>query len=108
MKSQLDLLFYFFLVLGYIFVSIAAKSLGKRIGKVTNQQMKKAGTLNSYLMVILKNHKLAKIFQRENYEQERANKLIEDLKETSQKIIKIVYFIDLCLRHGKFFLILDK
>ena len=48
--------------------------------------MKKAGTLNSYLMEILKNHKLAKIFQRENYEQERANKLIEDLKETAQKI----------------------
>ena len=66
--------------------SVAAKSLGKRIGKVTNQQMKKAGILNSYLMEILKNHKLAKIFQRENYEQERANKMIEDLKETSQKI----------------------
>jgi len=66
--------------------SFAAKSLGKRIGKVTNQQMKKAGTLNSYLMEILKNHKLAKIFQREKYEQERANKMIEDLKETAQKI----------------------
>ncbi len=66
--------------------SVAAKSLGKRIGKVTNQQMKKAGILNSYLMEILKNHKLAKIFQRENYEQKRANKMIEDLKETAQKI----------------------
>ena len=66
--------------------SVAAKSLGKRIGKVTNEQMKKAGRLNSYLMEILKNHKLAKIFQRENYEHERANKMIEDLKETSQKI----------------------
>ncbi len=66
--------------------SIAAKTLGKRIGKVTTQQMKKAGILNSYLMEILKNHKLAKIFQREGYEQERANKMIEDLKETSQKI----------------------
>ncbi|MFL2901413.1 MAG: ABC transporter ATP-binding protein [Candidatus Pelagibacter sp.] len=66
--------------------SIAAKSLGKRIGKVTSQQMKKAGVLNSYLMEILKNHKLAKIFQRENYEQQRANKLIEDLKTTSKKI----------------------
>ncbi len=66
--------------------SIAAKSLGKRIGKVTNQQMKKAGVLNSYLMEILKNHKLAKIFQREKYEQGRANKMIEDLKETAQKI----------------------
>jgi len=66
--------------------SIAAKTLGKRIGKVTTQQMKFAGILNSYLMEILKNHKLAKIFQRENYEQERANKLIEDVKETSRKI----------------------
>jgi len=66
--------------------SFAAKTLGKRIGKVTTQQMKFAGILNSYLMEILKNHKLAKIFQRENYEQERANKLIEDVKETSRKI----------------------
>ena len=66
--------------------SVAAKTLGKRIGKVTTQQMKRAGILNSYLMEILKNHKLAKIFQRENYEQERANKLIEDVKETSKKI----------------------
>ena len=53
--------------------SVAAKSLGKRIGKVTNLQMKKAGILNSYLMEILKNHKLAKIFQRENYEHKRAD-----------------------------------
>ena len=66
--------------------SVAAKSLGKRIGKVTNEQMKKAGRLNSYLMEILKNHKLSKIFQREDYEYERANRLIEDLKKTSQKI----------------------
>lgn len=66
--------------------SFAAKTLGKRIGKVSTQQMKFAGILNSYLMEILKNHKLAKIFQRENYEQERANKLIENVKETSRKI----------------------
>ncbi len=66
--------------------SVAAKSLGKRIGKVTNLQMKKAGLLNSYLMEILKNHKLAKIFQRENYEHKRADDMIEDLKETSKKI----------------------
>ena len=66
--------------------SIAAKTLGKRIGKVTNQQMQRAGILNTYLMEILKNHKLAKIFQRENYEQLKANKLIEDVKETSRKI----------------------
>ena len=51
--------------------SVAAKSLGKRMGKVTNQQMKMAGLLNTYLMEILKNHKLAKIFQRENYEKKK-------------------------------------
>ena len=33
---------------------IAAKTLGKRIGKVTMQQMKHAGILNSYLMEIFK------------------------------------------------------
>ena len=66
--------------------SIAAKTLGKRIGKVTDQQMKRASILNSYLMEIFKNHKLAKIFQREKYEQNRANKYIEDVKESSKKI----------------------
>jgi subfamily B ATP-binding cassette protein MsbA len=66
--------------------SVAAKSLGKRIGKVTTQQMDYAGFLNSYLIEIFKNHKLAKIFQRETYEQERANRYIEDLKKSSRKI----------------------
>ena len=66
--------------------SLAAKTLGKRIGKVTTQQMSRAGILNSYLMEIFKNHKIAKIFQRERYEQERANKYIENVKESSRKI----------------------
>ena len=66
--------------------TLAAKSLGKRIGKVTEQQMKRAGILNSYLMEILKNHKLAKIFQKESFEQIRAHKFVEDVKETSRKI----------------------
>jgi|TARA_B110000444_G_scaffold240323_1_gene255565 ATP-binding cassette, subfamily B, bacterial MsbA len=66
--------------------SFAAKTLGKRIGKITTQQMRRAGILTSYLMEILKNHKLAKIFQRESFEQERANRLIDNLKEDSKKI----------------------
>ena len=51
----------------------AAKSRGKRIGKVTNKQMKKTGTLNSYLMEILKNQRIDKIIHREKYEKERTN-----------------------------------
>lgn len=48
--------------------SIAAKSLGKRVGKVTTQQMTIAATLNSYLIEIFKNHQLVKIFQKEIHE----------------------------------------
>ncbi len=70
--------------------SVAAKSLGKRIGKVSTLQMKRAGILNSYLMEILKNHKLAKVFQNEKYEIERADKLLENVKEDSKKI-NIIY-----------------
>jgi subfamily B ATP-binding cassette protein MsbA len=69
--------------------SIAAKTLGKRIGKVTTQQMTEAANLNSYLIEIFKNHKLMKIFQKEEYEKKRANKYIENLKERSRKITEI-------------------
>ena len=66
--------------------SIAARTLGKRIGKVSTQQMQRAGLLTSYLIEIFKNHKLIKIFQKENYEKKRANDLIHTLKEASRKI----------------------
>ena len=66
--------------------SFAAKKLGKRMSKVTTEQMKKAGILNTYLIEIFKNHKLMKIFQQENYEKSRAEKYINNLKETSKKI----------------------
>ena len=69
--------------------SIAAKTLGKRIGKVTTQQMSDAGVLNSYLIEIFKNHKLTKIFQKEEYEKKRANEYIYNLKEKSKKIMEV-------------------
>ena len=66
--------------------SFAAKTLGKRIGKVTTQQMERAGILNSYLIEIFKNHKLTKIFQNEIYEKLRVKKYINELKESSRKV----------------------
>ncbi len=66
--------------------SIAAKTLGKRIGKVTTQQMEHAGALKAYMMEIFRNHKLTKIFQKENFEKRRAAELIEKAKESSRKI----------------------
>ena len=66
--------------------SAAAKKLGKRVEKVTTQAQEKSGFLTTYLIEIFKNHKLIKIFQRENYENLRADKHINDLKEKEKKI----------------------
>jgi len=65
--------------------SIAARTLGKRIGKVANQQMNKAGILSTYLFEVFKNHQLTKIFQKEDYEIERADNFLESMKETQKK-----------------------
>ena len=65
--------------------TFAARNLGKRIGKVSTEQMQKAGVLTTYLMEIFKNHRLIKIFQSEKYENLRAEKYINELKEKSKK-----------------------
>jgi subfamily B ATP-binding cassette protein MsbA len=69
--------------------SFAARTLGKRIGKVAHQQMFKAGILNTYFIELFKNHKLIKIFQQEKYENERAEKFINEVKEKGKKIATI-------------------
>ena len=69
--------------------SLAAKSLGKRIGKISTQAMEKAGTLNSYLIELFKNHRMIKIFQKEEYENKRANIHLEELKEMGKKIMTV-------------------
>ncbi len=66
--------------------SISAKTLGKRISKVTTEAQEKSGFLTTYLVEIFKNHKLIKIFQKENYEKERADKHLTELKNKNQKI----------------------
>ena len=71
------------------FASIVAKKLGKRVLKVTTEAQEKSGDLNKYLIDIFKNHKLIKIFQRENFEKERSEKFVNDLKEKSIKIASV-------------------
>ena len=66
--------------------SIAARSLGKRIGKVTIEAADRTGALTSYLLEIFKNHKIIKIFQKENYEFKRTEHFINELKN---KVVKI-------------------
>jgi len=69
--------------------TLAARTLGKRIGKVATEQMLRAGILNTYLIELFKNHKLIKIFQQEKYENTRAEKFINDVKEKTIKIATV-------------------
>ena len=66
--------------------TIASKSLGKRMSKVTTQAQEKSGILLSYLNELFKNYKLIKIYQKEKFELERAGKFINSFKNTVQKI----------------------
>ena len=66
--------------------SISAKTLGKRVGKVVTEAQEKSGFLTTYLVELFKNHKLIKIFQKENYEKNRADHHLTQLKEKNQKI----------------------
>ncbi len=66
--------------------SIAAKTFGKRVGKVTTEAQQKSGFLTTYLVELFKNHKLIKIFQKEDLENLKANEHLEQLKNKSKKI----------------------
>ena len=69
--------------------SITAKKLGKRMGKVATEAQEKSGDLNKYLIDLFKNHKVIKIFQRENFENKRSEKFVDDLKKKSIKIATV-------------------
>ncbi len=65
---------------------ISSKILGKRVRKVTTEAQEKSGFLTTYLVELFKNHKLIKIFQKENYENERADHHLSELKNKNKKI----------------------
>ena len=65
--------------------TFAAKNLGKRISKVSIEAQEKSGDLTKYLIELLSNHKLIKVFQKEDYETKRSTKFINDLSEKLMK-----------------------
>jgi len=65
---------------------MASKTLGKRVGKVVTEAQEKSGFLNTHLIELFKNHKLIKIFQREDYESKRTDGHLDQLKEKNIKI----------------------
>ena len=70
--------------------STAARSLGKRMGKVTTQAQEKSSFLTKYLVELFKNHRLTKIFQKEQYEKNRADNYLDQLKEKNKKIGHVI------------------
>ena len=65
--------------------TIAARSLAKRITKISEQMLDKTGIFNTHLVEIFKNHKLIKTFQTEKYEKQRAIFRLDELKEKVKK-----------------------
>jgi len=66
--------------------SITSRTLGKRINKVTTEAQEKSGDLTTYLVELFKNHKLIKIFQKEDFENIKSGKYLSELKEKNKKI----------------------
>ena len=70
--------------------STAARSLGKRMGKVTTEAQEKSSFLTKYLVELFKNHRLTKIFQKEKYEMNRAEDYLNQLKQKNKKIGHVI------------------
>ena len=70
--------------------SFASKSLGKRMHKVTTQAQEKSGFLTAYLVELFKNHKITKIFQKENFEINRADGHLDLLMQKNKKITTVL------------------
>ena len=70
--------------------SIASRTLGKRMGKVATEAQEKSGFLTSYLVELFKNHKITKIFQKENFETRRADGHLDQLMQKNKKITTVL------------------
>ena len=102
MKDSLTLIFLLFVMFyqnwklalfAIIMMPLAgglAKSLGKRIGKATSKAGKSSGNLATFLSEIFKGSKMIRIYQKEEEEKNKANKVIDDLVEKNIKIGSVI------------------
>jgi subfamily B ATP-binding cassette protein MsbA len=67
-----------------------AKSLGKRIGKATTAAGESSGNLTSFLNEIFRGSRMIRIYQKENFENEKANLFINKLVKDNIKIGSIL------------------
>ena len=66
--------------------AIVAKSLGKRLGKVTTESTEVSGKLSSFLSEMIKGSRMIKIYQQENFEFDRSKSMLRLMMEKHIKI----------------------
>jgi len=66
--------------------AFVAKSLGKRMGKVTTESAQLSGKLSTFLSEMIKGSRMIKIYQQENFESDRSKKILKLLWEKQIKI----------------------
>ena len=79
-----------FAILMMPLAAIFAKSLGKRIGKATGEAGEIAGRLTSFLSEILKASRMIRIYQKEESENDKSNKVMNELVAKNIKIGSIM------------------
>ena len=67
-----------------------ARNLGKQVGKATIKASQVSGNLVSFLADIFRGSRMIRIFQKESYESENAQKVITDLVDKNIKISAIM------------------
>tara|TARA_B100001123_G_C15323240_1_gene1028641 strand:+ start:1152 stop:2900 length:1749 start_codon:yes stop_codon:yes gene_type:complete len=66
--------------------ALVAKSLGRRMGKVTTESAQISGKLSSFLSEMIKGARMTKIYQQENFEFDRSKTILTQLMEKQIKI----------------------
>jgi len=70
--------------------AIVAKSLGKRLGKVTSQSAEVSGRLSSFLSEMIKASRMIKIYQKEKFEFDRSSNILKLFMEKQIKIASVL------------------
>ena len=70
--------------------AILAKSLGKRLGKVTTESAEVSGKLSSFLSEMIKGSRMIKIYQQEKFESERSKKILKNYMQKQIKIASVI------------------
>ena len=79
-----------FAVLMIPLAAFFAKSLGKRMGKITTQAAQSVGEFSKLLLETIRGSKIIKIYRREKIEEERSKAAIQDVTDKQIKIGKVI------------------